>query len=137
MKVIIDPNVKQLFFDRIMERYGNYGAVEWIEKIAYGEDVIPVGEQMSGIMERIEELEELNAIYKKWIHDKDNRIRELSKLTTNLNRKVNQIDEEIEGYINEINDYKKVLAAAGMDSYAGFYDEDYDDGTDDENGEDF
>ena len=39
MIVVIDPEIKRLFFDRLMEMSGNspYDTLKWVESVAFGE----------------------------------------------------------------------------------------------------
>ena len=54
MKVIIDPIVKQLFFDRIQETYGNHSAMFWIENVAYGNTPVILQDELVSLMETLE-----------------------------------------------------------------------------------
>jgi len=119
MQVTIDPELKRLFFDRIMEMCGNspYEAAKWIESVAYGENAYLIGGEADGFVQKIELLEgqltEKNRLYssykKSWIREKDKRYKyekENSGLRDDLSYAMDQIEE-----------YKAILRHSGLAQY--------------------
>jgi len=112
MIVVIDPKLKELFFDRIMEMCGNspYSATKWIESVAYGEKVFLISDELDGYIGKIRELEESAARYRKdWLRE--------MKVRQGYQRKIRNIDEEVEGWMEQIQEYKSVLTHSGLGEY--------------------
>lgn len=112
MIVVIDPKLKELFFDRIMEICGNspYQATKWIESIAYGEKSFIISDKLDGYIEKIKELEETVAIYRKdWLKE--------MKKRQQYQEKIRGIDEEVESWMEEIEGYRAVLRHSGLGEY--------------------
>jgi len=112
MIVVIDPEIKRLFFDRIMEMSGNspYDALKWVESVAFGEKALLVKEELDGYVTKINELKKLVIKYKKE-HIKEQRARQ------KLQRKVRGVDDELESYLDEIQGYRSVLINSGLGEY--------------------
>jgi len=112
MIVVIDPEIKRLFFDRLMEMNGNshYDTLKWVESVAFGEKTILVKEELDGYIERINHLDKLVEGYRKdYIKEKNARQK--------IQRKVQGVDEELESYIDEIQGYRSVLINSGLGQY--------------------
>lgn len=112
MIVVIDPKLKELFFDRIMEMCGNspYSATKWIESIAYGEKAFLIGDELDGYIEKIEELEILVNKYKEsWMKEK--------RIAQSMRRKVRYIDDEVDVWMEQIQEYKSILTHSGLGEY--------------------
>jgi tRNA G10 N-methylase Trm11 len=112
MIVVIDPEVKRLFFDRIMEScdYSEYDASRWIESVAFGERTILVKEELDGFIQRIQELEKETAKFRRaWVNEERKRKLYQSKLRG--------FDNEIDDYLTMIEEYKSVLRHSGLGEY--------------------
>jgi hypothetical protein len=112
MIVVIDPKLKELFFDRIMEMCGNspYQSTKWIESIAYGEKAFIISDELDGYIEKIKELEETAALYRKdWLKE--------IKKRQQYQEKIRGIDEEVESWMEEIEGYRAVLRHSGLGEY--------------------
>lgn len=112
MIVVIDPELKKLFFDKVMDMCGNspYESVKWIEAVAYGERVMIIGDELSGYIERNENLQKLKEQYKKALDDEKRRHRLLNSRMLNVNA-------EIDSYIDEIAEYRLIIHGAGLGGY--------------------
>lgn len=112
MIVVIDPQLKKLFFDRVMEMNGNspYQATKWIESVAYGEKVTIANKDIDYYVSKINELEKLVEGYRR------DYIRE-NKFRRSLSVKMRGIDEEVESYLEEIEGYRAVLSNVGLGEY--------------------
>lgn len=112
MIVVIDPEIKRLFFDRLMEMSGNspYDALKWVESVAFGEKVILIKEELDGYIAKIERLE--NQV-DRWRRDYINE----KKVRQKMQRKVRGIDNELESYLDEIQGYRSVLINSGLGEY--------------------
>ena len=112
MIVVIDPKLKELFFDRIMEMCGNspYQATKWIESVAYGEKFMISWGELDGYIKKIEELEILTKKYKEsWMKEK--------RINQQMRNKVRNIDEEVEIWMDQIQEYKSILTHSGLGEY--------------------
>ena len=112
MIVVIDPKLKELFFDRIMEMCGNspYGATKLIESVAYGEKAFLISDELDGYIEKIKELEILVNKYKEsWMKEK--------RIAQSMRSKVRGIDEEVAGWMEDIEGYRAVLRHSGLGEY--------------------
>lgn len=112
MIVVIDPDIKTLFFDRLMEMCGNspYDTLKWIESVAFGENAILVKEQPDDYIDKINELQKLVDSYRK-DYFKEKGVRQ------KLQRKVRGVDDELESYLDEIQGYRSVLINSGLGEY--------------------
>jgi len=113
MIVVIDPELKQLFFDRVMEMNGfsPYDATKWIESIAYGEKGLLVHQAENDPHNEIQKLKEMVNTYKNsWLKEKEKRLK--------MVRKMRGIDDEVESYLDEIEQYRNVLINSGLREYA-------------------
>lgn len=112
MIVVIDPEIKRLFFDRLMEMNGNspYDTLKWVESVAFGEKTILVKEELDGYIERINHLDKLVEGYRK-DYIKEKRARQ------KMQRKVRGIDDELESYLDELQGYRSVLINSGLGEY--------------------
>ena len=111
MIVVIDPEIKKLFFDRLMEMCGNspYETLKWIESVAFGENAILVKEQPD-YTDKITELQKLLDGYRRdYIREK--RVRQ------EMQRKMRNIDQEVESYMEELQGYRSVLVSSGLGRY--------------------
>lgn len=124
MKVIVDPVVKQLFFDRIIELHNGseYDAIKFIERIAYGEEVI-LAESLSGILKSLDREKELAHYYKKRYYDVKNKREKTKKEYGKLLRQVDEMDDEISQYCDEIKYYREILTAHGISEELIDYDD--------------
>ena len=112
MIVVIDPEVKRLFFDRIMESCGNspYDASKWIEAVAFWERAIMVREELDVFIQKIKELEEERTKFRKaWINEERKR--------KSYQTKLRGVDNEIGEYLDTIEEYKSVLQHSGLGEY--------------------
>ena len=112
MIVVIDPEVKRLFFDRVMESCGNspYDASKWIEAVAFGEKVIMVRDELDGFIQRIQELEKERKQFRKaWLSEERKR--------KSYQTKFRGVDNEIDEYLTRIEEYKSVLRHSGLGEY--------------------
>ena len=112
MIVVIDPELKKLFFDRVMEscNFSPYDATKWIESVAYGEKVLLSSGEIGEYIEKIEQLQTAVKSYKEqWIKEK-NKLYE-------ARRKLRTVDEEIESYLDEIEQYRAVLRHSNLGEY--------------------
>jgi hypothetical protein len=114
MIVVIDPEIKKLFFDRIMEMNGNspYDTLKWIESVAFGEKTILAKQEqeLDGYINKIERLE--NQV-DRWRRDYINE----KKVRQKMQRKVRGVDDELESYLDEIQGYRSVLINSGLGEY--------------------
>jgi len=112
MIVVIDPEIKRLFFDRLMEMSGNspYDTLKWVESVAFGEKAILVKEELDGYITKINELQKLVDKYRKE-YTREARARQ------KLQRKVRGVDDELESYLEEIQGYRSVLINSGLGQY--------------------
>ena len=123
MKVIIDPIVKQLFFDRIQETYGNHSAMFWIENVAYGNTPVILQDELVSLMETLENTKKEKRGYKQMYLNKRT---EYSTARNELDRmriKIRTIENEIESYVDEIKEYRDILTAKGLQEYVSEYDD--------------
>jgi hypothetical protein len=112
MIVVIDPEVKRLFFDRIMEscNYSEYDASRWIESIAFGEKAIIVRDELDGFIQRIQELEKERERFRKaWLNEERKR--------KSYQTKLRGVDNEIGGYMDILEEYRSVLRHSGLQEY--------------------
>lgn len=112
MIVVIDPKLKQIFFDRVMEMNGNspYEATKWIESIAYGEKGLLVHQMADDPSNEINNLKERIQSYKRsWINEKEKRLK--------IMKQMRGIDQEVESYLDEIEGYRNVLINSGLTEY--------------------
>lgn len=118
MKVIIDPTVKQLFFDRITEAHNGDGfdSVKWVEKIAYGEGNLIIADEISGLMQKIKFIEKEREYYK-------NKSFELQKKYSEAQKIQRDMEDEIESYCDEIKYYREIMLSKGLGEYLEEYDD--------------
>lgn len=112
MIVVIDPKLKELFFDRIMEMCGNspYSATKWIESVAYGEKFIISWGELDDYIKKIEELEIMAKKYKEsWMKEK--------RIVQQMRSKVRRIDDEVDIWMEQIQEYKSILTHSGLGEY--------------------
>ena len=102
MKVIIDPTVKQLFFDRITEAHN-------------GDGNLIIADEISGLMQKIKFIEKEREYYK-------NKSFELQKKYSEAQKIQRDMEEEIESYCDEIKYYREIMLSKGLSDYLVEYD---------------